>query len=200
MDIKLYFSLWWSGVLIPRLPMVTWEYTWSMDMCLSVQLAEIMSKWRLSALTGAVTSFTWKRCLVSHTYATNMPGVDTYILLEGSWSFIHADKKLQSACVLWFVITYPCFSCTCLLHRNNIIAISCNPSIPLHFGLVTPSGVWEIDQYRSGNGLLSDGRLQTFTWTNVDLSSVRSSDIHLREIWCYYLSKIKFKSPRNQWV
>ena len=140
----------------------------------------------------SLTSFTWKQCLVSHIYATNMPGVNTYTLLEGSWSFIHADKKLQSACVLWFVITYPCFSCTCLLHRNNIIAISCNPSIPPHCGLVTPSGVREIGQHRSGNGLLPDVRHQIFTWTNVDLSSVRSNDIHLRAIWYwleYYLSK-----------
>ena len=53
MDIKLYFSLWWSGVLIPRLAMMTWKYTWSMDMCLSVQLAEITSKWRLSALINS---------------------------------------------------------------------------------------------------------------------------------------------------
>ena len=50
MDIKLYFSLWWSGVLIPRLAMMTWKYTSSMDMCLSVQLAEIMPIWQLSAL------------------------------------------------------------------------------------------------------------------------------------------------------
>ena len=50
MDIKLHFSLWWSGLLIPRLAMMTWKYTWNMDMCLSIQLTEIMSKWRLSAL------------------------------------------------------------------------------------------------------------------------------------------------------
>ena len=50
MDIKLYFSLWWSGVLIPRMAMMTWKYLWSMDMRWWVQLAEIMPKWQLSAL------------------------------------------------------------------------------------------------------------------------------------------------------
>ena len=32
---------------------------------------------------------------------------------------------------------------------------------------------------RSGNGLLPDG---TITWTNVDWSSVKSSDIHIKAI------------------
>ena len=59
MDIKLYFSLWWSGVLIPRLAMMTWKYTRSKDMCLSVQLAEMMSKWRLSALIN-ISHFRWQ--------------------------------------------------------------------------------------------------------------------------------------------
>ena len=36
------FSLWWGGVLIPRLAMMTWKYTLSMNMCLWVQLAEII--------------------------------------------------------------------------------------------------------------------------------------------------------------
>ena len=41
------------------------------------------------------------------------------------------------------------------------------------------SGIWvNID---SGNGLLP-WRHQAITWTNVDLSSVRSSDIHLRVV------------------
>ena len=30
--------------------MMTWKYTWIMNMCLSVKLAEIMPKWQLSAL------------------------------------------------------------------------------------------------------------------------------------------------------
>ena len=68
--------------------------------------------------------------------------------------------------------------------------------------------------FGSGNGLLPDGRHQANTWTNVDLSSVRSSDNLLKIIpperpqpsinkSCWklnYLSKISFKSPRGHWV
>ena len=52
---------------------------------------------------------------------------------------------------------------------------------------------------------------QAITWTSVDLSSVRFSDIHLRTIQEEilhpsitklenYFSKISFRSPRGQWV
>ena len=51
MDIKLYFSLGWSEVLIPRMAMMTLKYTWTKDMCLWVQMAKTMPNWRLSALS-----------------------------------------------------------------------------------------------------------------------------------------------------
>ena len=47
-----------------------------------------------------------------------------------------------------------------------------------HCGLVTPYGeIWV--NIGSGNGLLP-GRHQAITWTNVDFSSVKSSDNHTR--------------------
>ena len=50
MDIKLHFSLWWNGVHISRMAMMTWKYTWSMYVCLWVQLTYIMLKWRIVCL------------------------------------------------------------------------------------------------------------------------------------------------------
>ena len=59
----------------------------------------------------------------------------------------------------------------------------------------------------SGNGFVPE-RHQAITWTNVDLLSVRSTDIHLsaisQEIVQPSITKISlkifFKSPRGQWA
>ena len=56
-----------------------------------------------------------------------------------------------------------------------------------------------------------NGQHQAITWTNVELSSVRSSDIHLKAISkelplssiteiSFKIYKFSFKSPRGQWV
>ena len=47
-----------------------------------------------------------------------------------------------------------------------------------HWGLVTPYGIGGLG---SGNGVLPEGN-QAITWTNLDLSSVRSCGIHLRTL------------------
>ena len=48
-----------------------------------------------------------------------------------------------------------------------------------HWGLVTPYGDRDLGQHRIRYWLVA-WRHQAITWTNVDLSSVRPSDIHLR--------------------
>ena len=45
----------------------------------------------------------------------------------------------------------------------------------------------------SGNGLLPEWRHLAITWTSVDLSSVKSSDIHWREIAQPLITKIILK-------
>ena len=50
-----------------------------------------------------------------------------------------------------------------------------------HWGLVTPYGGRDLVQHWLRQWLVA-WRHQAITWTNVDLSSVRSIDIHLRAI------------------
>ena len=86
----------------------------------------------------------------------------------------------------------------------------CKIAIKTHCGLVTPFGVRYLSQHWFRWWLVA-WRHQSITWPNVDLSSVKSRDIHLRansrstpqlsttEINVEnYLSKISFKSPRGQ--
>ena len=81
-----------------------------------------------------------------------------------------------------------------------------------HFGLVTPYDDINLVQHWLRSWLAA-WRHQAITWTNVDLSLVRSSGIHLSAILQeipqpsvteislkIYISKILFKSPRGQWV
>ena len=81
-----------------------------------------------------------------------------------------------------------------------------------HCGLVTQYGDINLGQHWISLWLVA-WRHQAITWTNVDLSSVRSSCTHMSAIlardasaishWNQlenYLSKILFKSPRGQWV
>ena len=96
------FSLWWSGVLIPRLAMMTWKYTWSMDMCLSVQLAEMMSKWRLSALNQQLS-----KKFTLHSSYTRMPLQLLKFWIQGNWT----EKQLNRG---------PLWLSECL--RNDIAA------------------------------------------------------------------------------
>ena len=50
-----------------------------------------------------------------------------------------------------------------------------------HWGLVTPYGVGDLGQHWIRQWLVA-WRHQVITWTNVDWSSVKSSDIHIRVI------------------
>ena len=63
-----------------------------------------------------------------------------------------------------------------------------------HCGPVTPQGIMDLGQHWH----------QAITWTNVDLSSVWSIDIHMRaisqEIPQPLVTKSSLKSPRPQWV
>ena len=63
---------------------------------------------------------------------------------------------------------------------GNKIALSIATLVTLtHWGLVTPYGNRDLGQYWLRQWLVAWGH-QVITWTNVDLSSVRLSDIHLR--------------------
>ena len=82
-----------------------------------------------------------------------------------------------------------------------------------HCGLVTPYNVnIDLGQHWIKSWLFAWWH-QAITWTNVDISIMRSSDIHLKSIslkntlainqlnWLeYHLSEILFQSPRGQWV
>ena len=52
-----------------------------------------------------------------------------------------------------------------------------------HCGLVTPFGSRDLGQHWFRQWLVAWWH-QAFTWTSVDLSSLRSSDVHLRAISC----------------
>ena len=91
-----------------------------------------------------------------------------------------------------------------IVHTSDLMTII------RHRGLVTPHGVMDRGQHWLRKWLAA-WRHQAFTWTNFDLSSVRSFDIHMRaislEIPQPSISKIRlkinyisFKFPRGQWV
>ena len=97
----------------------------------------------------------------------------------------------------------PIFVTMLCLHMSQLLT---------HCGLVTPYGARYLSRHWF-RWWLDAWRHQAITWTNVDLSSVRSRDIHLRKISqsiphpssteitlkITYL-KIPFKSHRGQWV
>ena len=95
----------------------------------------------------------------------------------------------------------------------KILTISSQPQcVENHCSLVTPYGDTELDRCWLRKWLVA-WRHQPITWTNVDLSSVRSRDYHLRaisqEIPQPPINEISLrityiqwvlKSPRGQWV
>ena len=76
-----------------------------------------------------------------------------------------------------------------------------------HCGLVTPYGDRDLGQLWLRQWLVA-WRHQAITWTNVDLSSVMSLGIHLRELSLNDVKipinktrlKMASRSPRGQWV
>ena len=75
-----------------------------------------------------------------------------------------------------------------------------------HCGLVTPYGDMDLCRHWFRLWLVAWWH-QAITWTNVDWSSVKSSDIHIRAIslempnaFGNYISTISFKFPRGQWI
>ena len=56
---------------------------------------------------------------------------------------------------------------------NMDLPVRSYSSFLTHWGLVTPYGIGDLGQH---------WRHQAITWTNVDLSSVRSGGIHLRTL------------------
>ena len=84
-------------------------------------------------------------------------------------------------------ITYPC----CLMDPNFAITVPADDQAPFstrsvmitltHCGLATPYGDIHLGQHWSREWLVA-WRHQAITWTNVDLSSVKSCGIHLRAI------------------
>ena len=66
-------------------------------------------------------------------------------------------------------------------------------------GLVTPYGDRDVGQLWLRQWLVA-WRHQAITWTNVDWSSVKSSDIHIRTISQEMSQPSIIKIPRGQWV
>ena len=111
MDIKLhFFSLWWNGVLIARMTMMTWNYTWNMDLCLWVRLAEIMTKWHIASLTI---------CKLYEIYCTTCGQEEKSFSQNMSPHRISTPHGMKYFFFLFFSLLYCCISIATPAHPTS---------------------------------------------------------------------------------
>ena len=95
---KLNFYLWWSGVQIPRMAMMAWNYSWSMDMWFWVRLSKIMPTWRIASL---ITIF--QMDLFSKEKISGQCNVYRAPVIK--WAIFRGNLEHKYACVsrLWYL-------------------------------------------------------------------------------------------------